>query len=68
MFCLCPLVVSVAGIALKPTRAGDSFPKFKVLLSLRCRFPFNLHDAICEQILPPEIEREDEEKSFTFIK
>ena len=34
----------------------------------RRRFPFNLHDTICEQILPRNIEREDEEKFFTFIK
>ena len=30
--------------------------------------PFNLRDDICKQILPRDIEREDEEEFFKFIR
>ena len=47
-----------AAKALKLTREGDSFPKFEVLLSLRCRFPFNLRNArFCLEILKEKTNR-----------
>ena len=56
--------------AKKEPGAGDCFPNFKVVLLLRCRdmtSNSNLRDAICEQILPVDIEEQDEKAFFKFI-
>ena len=57
--------------ATKEPEAEDCFPNFKVVLFLRCRdiaSNSNLQDAIKEQILSPDIEKEDEKEFFTFIE
>ena len=56
--------------ATKEPDAGDYFPNFKVVILLRCRdmsSNSNLRDAICEQILPVDIEEQDEKVFFNFI-
>ena len=56
--------------ATKEPDAGDCFPNSKVVILLRCRdmtSNSNLRDAICEQILPVDIEEDDEEAFFKFI-
>ena len=56
--------------ASKQSRKWDkSFPRNKVLLHLRCRgIKSCLWDAIEEQILPEEIESEEKEVFFKFLK
>ena len=47
----------------------ESFPRIDVLLFLRCReIKSSLRDAIEEQILPEEIEPEEKEMFFQFLK
>ena len=56
--------------ATKEPDAEDCFPNSKVVILLRCRdmtSNSNLRDAICEQILPVDIEEDDEEAFFKFI-
>ena len=51
--------------------AGDCFPNFKMVLLLRCRdmsSDSNLHKDICEQILPSDVDEEDKEDFFKWIK
>ena len=51
--------------------AGDCFPNFKMVLLLRCRdmsSNSNLRKDICEQILPSDIDEEDEKVFFKWIK
>ena len=57
--------------ATKEPDAGDCFPNSKVVILLRCRdmtSNSNLDDAICEQILPPDMGKQDKEDFFVFIK
>ena len=54
-------------------KAGDCFPNFKMVLLLRCRdmcssSNSNLRKDICEQILPTDIDEEDEKDFFKWIK
>ena len=54
-------------------KAGDCFPNFKMVLLLRCRdmcssSHSNLRKDICEQILPTDIDEEDEKDFFKWIK
>ena len=57
--------------ATKEPDAGDCFPNFKVVILLRCRDMTSnstLDDAICEQILPPDMGKQNKEDFFKFIK
>ena len=51
--------------------SGDCFPKFKMVLLLRCRdmsSNSDLRKDICEQILPSDIDEEDKKVFFKWIK
>ena len=57
--------------ASKKPESGDCFPKFKMVLLLRCRdmsSNSDLRKDICEQILPSDIGEEDKEGFFKWIK
>ena len=50
-------------------KAGTDFLKFKLVLLVRCcDINSNLQDAIAAQVLPSDIEEEEREKFFDFIK
>ena len=50
-------------------KAGKDFLKFKLVLLVRCcDINSNLQDAIAAQVLPSDIEEEEREKFFDFIK
>ena len=50
-------------------KAGKDFPKFKLVLLLRCcDINSNLEDAIATQVLPSDIKEQEQEKFFDFIK
>ena len=49
--------------------ADDSFPKFDVVLLLKCRdIKSNIWEAIDDQLLPLDIQEDIREKFFTFIR
>ena len=50
-------------------KAGEDFLKFKLVLLLRCcDIDSNLSDAIVHQILPSDMQEQEREKFFDFIK
>ena len=50
-------------------KAGEDFLKFKLVLLLRCcDINSNLSDAIVHQILPSDMQEQEQEKFFDFIK
>ena len=50
-------------------KAGKDFLKFKLVLLVRCcDINSNLQDAIAAQVLPSDIEEQEREKFFDFIK
>ena len=56
--------------ATKQCKWDESFPKIEVLLLLKCRdiTSLNIREAIDDQILPDDIQEEDKEIFFQFIK
>ena len=56
--------------ATKELEAGDYFPEFELVLWLKCcdvGIESDLWDAIDDQLLPVEVQREQKEKFFNFI-
>ena len=57
--------------ATRDTTAGDWFSKFQVVLLLKCRHivgrEFDLWQAIDDQLLPREIQKEEREELFKFV-
>ena len=58
--------------ATRDTTAGDWFSKFQVVLLLKCRpivgREFDLWEAIDDQLLPREIQKEEREELFKFVR
>ncbi|CAH3190781.1 unnamed protein product, partial [Porites lobata] len=57
--------------AINIKKEGDCCPEFEMVLLLRCRdveIEFDLWEAIDDQLLPSEIQREEREKFFEFIQ
>ena len=58
--------------ATRDTTSGDWFSKFQVVLLLKCRHivgrEFDLWEAIDDQLLPREIQKEEREELFKFVR
>ena len=53
----------------KERKGGESFPDVKLVLLLKCRdINGGLWDAIDDQLLPREVNEEEKERFFTFIR
>ena len=53
----------------EPRGSPSRFPKFQVVLSLKCRdIKSNLWDAIDEQLLPQDATKEEKEQFFQFVR
>lgn len=58
--------------ATRDSTSGDWFSKFQVVLLLKCRHivgrEFDLWEAIDDQLLPREIQKEEREELFKFVR
>ena len=59
----------VYDLAMGKPVAGTCFPKFEIMLLLKCRdMKSNIWEAIDDQLLPLDIQEDPREKFFTFIR
>ena len=59
----------VYDLAMGKPVAGTCFPKFEIMLLLKCRdMKSNIWEAIDDQLLPLDIQEDTREKFFTFIR